>query len=119
MPSSPILAWGWILLAPFCLVLASCGKSPAAGDSRTTAGELHLSIPVTRGGTDDLALDNFQFDGAAVNPNTARVRDLAPGVHEVTADAASIGDWGFAVRDLSSYYGFGERFDRKRPSNPG
>ncbi|HEY4361321.1 MAG TPA: TIM-barrel domain-containing protein [Bryobacteraceae bacterium] len=57
-------------------------------------------------------LDRFLLDGSAVEQKTLQVKTLSPGVHEVTAEAPAIGEWEFAVKDLSNYYGFGERFDR-------
>ena len=66
----------------------------------------------TVGATEDLILDRFAFDGDAVEAKRLQVRTLSAGVHEITADASRIGEWEFAIRDLSNYFGFGERFDR-------
>src|SRR5215469_647340 len=97
-------------LALASLLLAGCGTSHTSSDSAASA-ELKFSIPNTRGATEDLVLDRFLFNGAGLDAKDLTVRTLSPGVHEITAGASSIGEWEFAIRDLSNYYGFGERFD--------
>ncbi len=99
-------------LALFCILLAGCGVTRPQRESQSSPAELKFSLPTTRGTPEDLVLDRFAFDGASVGAKALHVQTLSPGVHEVTADAASIGDWEFAIRDLGNYYGFGERFDR-------
>jgi alpha-D-xyloside xylohydrolase len=62
----------------------------------------------------------FDFHGADGRPDSitldlsapAQVRRLSEGVTEVTAHSPAAGEWAFAIADDSSYYGFGERFDR-------
>src|SRR5580704_7820380 len=96
-------------LVLFCVLLAGCGVMRPQRESQSNPAELKFSIPTTTGGAaEDLVLDLFAFDGASVEPKMLHVQTLSPGVHEVTADAASIGDWEFAIRDLSNYYGLGE-----------
>ena len=101
-------------LALLCAGLAACGFS-RQGNAASTA-ELKFTIPNTRGTTEDLTLDRFLFNGGPVDQKTLQVRTLSPGVHEITAEGPSAqtsgGEWEFAIRDLSNYYGFGERFDR-------
>jgi alpha-D-xyloside xylohydrolase len=74
--------------------------------------QLLFTFPDTSGGRQSLALDGFLFDGRPLANSRLRVRSLSPGVHEVTGEAPTVGEWQFALADLSSYYGFGERFDR-------
>jgi alpha-D-xyloside xylohydrolase len=102
------------LLTLLCVTLAACGLRPQGDAAPHDAGpgELKFTIPNTRGATEDLVLDGFLFDGSAVDRKTLQVKMLSPGVHEITAEAPAIGEWVFAIRDLSNYYGFGERFDR-------
>ncbi|MGZ5154666.1 MAG: hypothetical protein ACXWC5_31990 [Burkholderiales bacterium] len=57
-------------------------------------------------------LDRFLLNGSGVDQKTLPVNTLSPGVHEITAEATAIGEWEFAIRDLSNYCGFGESFDR-------
>ena len=75
------------------------------------AGELRFAFHNTSGQPDSITLDRFLF-GGSVPPQAPQVRKLAPGVAEVTAESPTAGEWSFAVVDDSSYYGFGERFDR-------
>ncbi|MGH9648570.1 MAG: hypothetical protein ACRD4E_17330, partial [Bryobacteraceae bacterium] len=99
-----------VRLAGFvCLSLLGCGPK---NNSRSTVAELHFTIPNTHGSTEDLVLDGFLFDSSAVDQKTLHINTLSPGVHEITAEAPAIGELEFAIRDLSNYYGFGERFDR-------
>ena len=64
-----------------------------------------------KGGLSELLLHGFSFDGDAVTTNKLHLRQLAPGVLEVTSLAYSLGEWQFLVHDQGNYYGFGERFD--------
>ncbi len=91
-----------------CAILAACGTR----DPQSSGPELKFAIPNTRGATEDLTLDRFLLDGNPVEPKTLQVRTISPGVHEVAAEAAQVGEWEFAIKDLSNYYGFGERFSR-------
>src|SRR5579872_2540260 len=91
-----------------CTILAACGTR----DPQPAAAELKLTIPNTRGATEDLLLDRFLLDGNPVDAKTLHSRTISSGVHEVTAEAAQVGEWELAIKDLSNYYGFGERFSR-------
>lgn len=74
------------------------------------AGEVRFAFPGPDGRPDSITLERFQFEGRAP-AGEPRVRQIAPGVTEVTVEAASVGEWSFAVADESAYYGLGERFD--------
>jgi hypothetical protein len=41
-----------------------------------------------------------------------QVRQLAAGITELTVSAPLSGEWSFSVGENSSYFGFGECFDR-------
>jgi hypothetical protein len=98
------------LLAILCMTLAACGVTRLGADPQPgPTSELKFSLTNTRGATEDLVMDRFLFDGSPVETKTLQVRTLSPGVHEITGDAAQIGEWEFAIKDLSNYYGFGER----------
>jgi alpha-D-xyloside xylohydrolase len=84
------------------LLLAACSSY---------AAEIRFSFLGTDGRPDNISLDGFLIDGRAPAA-TPQVRQLAPGVTEVTAASPTAGEWSFAVADDSSYYGFGERYDR-------
>src|SRR5580698_9565710 len=90
-------------IAPILVLLAA--------SSLSFAGELRFSFHGTNGSSDSIALDDFLIDGHP--PATApQIKQIAPGVTEVTAESSAVGVWSFAVADDSSYFGFGERFDR-------
>lgn len=80
--------------------------------AQSRATELQIKLPNSHGGTEDLTLDQFLFNGKPLAAGKLHERQISPGVHEVTAETSSIGEWEFAVVDLSNYFGFGERFDR-------
>jgi len=74
--------------------------------------ELRFAFPGARG-ADSLTLDRFRIDGQpATAANRFQVRQLSAGVNEVTAQSPSAAEWEFDLADQSSYYGFGERYDR-------
>jgi alpha-D-xyloside xylohydrolase len=64
-----------------------------------------------------LELHDFSFEGAPVTTNKLHLKQLAPGVVEITSVAYSVGEWQFLVRDAANYYGLGERFDRLNQSH--
>ncbi|HWB84962.1 MAG TPA: TIM-barrel domain-containing protein [Bryobacteraceae bacterium] len=79
--------------------------------SASFADDLRFSFPRTDGHSDSVALNHFLLDGHAP-PSAPRLRQIAPGVAEVVAESPAVGEWSFSVDDDSSYFGFGERFDR-------
>lgn len=98
-----------IALAALALVLSRIHLKTAAQPGATV---LQFPITNTGGSREDLTLDGFLFNETPLAPDRVHVRSLSPGVHEVTSEASMIGEWEFAVQDVNSYYGFGERFDR-------
>jgi len=58
-----------------------------------------------------LLLHDFDFNGEPVMTDKMHLRQLAPGVVEITSVAWEVGYWRFEVRDAASYFGLGERFD--------
>jgi alpha-D-xyloside xylohydrolase len=79
--------------------------------SSSFASEVGFAFHDTGGRTESITLDRFLFDGRATAA-APQVRTLAPGVTELTLESPAAGSWSFAVADESSYFGFGERFDR-------
>ena len=73
--------------------------------------ELQFPFPGAGGKRDSLLMDRFLLDGKPAADRFA-VRQLSPGVHEITASSETPGLWGFDLHDRGSFYGFGERFDR-------
>jgi len=75
------------------------------------AAEVRFPFHRTDGSADSIVLGDFLVDGRppAGEPH---VRQMAEGVTEVTLDAPASAEWSFTIADNSSYFGFGERFDR-------
>jgi alpha-D-xyloside xylohydrolase len=107
----------WILIAGLAaLVQPAFAQVTAVAPSG--AAELRFRFPNTAGATESVVLDRFLIDGHALGAaNALRVRQLAPGVTEVTAPSPAAADWEFALADNSGCYGFGERFDRLNQAN--
>ncbi|HEV2646835.1 MAG TPA: TIM-barrel domain-containing protein [Acidobacteriaceae bacterium] len=59
----------------------------------------------------ELLVHDFDFNGEPVRTDKIHLRQVAPGVVEITSVAWEVGYWRFHVRDGASYYGLGERFD--------
>ncbi len=96
--------------------------APVAGLVRRDADTVALSLPgetsarstVSASGPRapaDLLIHNFDFNGDPVTTDKIHLRQVAPGVVEITSIAWEVGYWRFSVRDAASYYGLGERFD--------
>jgi alpha-D-xyloside xylohydrolase len=58
-----------------------------------------------------LLVHDFDFNGEPVGTDKVHLRQVAPGVVEITSVAYAVGYWRFQVRDAASYFGLGERFD--------
>jgi alpha-D-xyloside xylohydrolase len=59
----------------------------------------------------ELLVHDFEFNGEPVATDKVHLRQVAPGVVEITSLAYAVGYWRFQVRDAASYFGLGERFD--------
>ena len=100
-----------------CVLAVVAGMAPTAALAEVTVvksgpAELRFTFPGMRG-ADSLTLDRFLLNGQPVTAaNQLQVRQLAAGVNEITAQSSAAGDWEFDLADQSSYYGFGERYDR-------
>ena len=58
-----------------------------------------------------LLVHDFDFNGAPVATDKVHLKQVAPGVVEITSMAWEVGYWRFLVHDAASYFGLGERFD--------
>jgi len=58
-----------------------------------------------------VVVHDFDFNGEPVGTDKVHLRQVAPGVVEITSVAWEVGYWRFNVRDTASYFGLGERFD--------
>jgi alpha-D-xyloside xylohydrolase len=77
-------------------------------DARTVAFAL---AGKTAAGAAEVLLHDFDFNGDPVGTDKVHLRQVAPGVVEITSVAYEVGYWRFYVRDAASYFGLGERFD--------
>ncbi len=89
-------------------------EAPVAGlvrrDGETVAVMLPGGVGVAKAG--ELLLHGFSFNGEVVPTSKLHLRQLAPGVMEITSLAYSVGEWQFSLHDEANIYGLGERFDR-------
>ncbi len=87
-------------------------EAPVAGFVRKDNETLAFALAGSAAGpARDLALHHFDFNGDPVPTSKLHLRELGPGVVEVTSVAYSVGEWQFSLSDRADYYGFGERFN--------
>jgi alpha-D-xyloside xylohydrolase len=76
---------------------------------RRDADTVALTLP---GRADaSLLVHDFDFNGEPVGTDKVHLRQVAPGVVEITSVAYAVGYWRFQVHDSASYFGLGEHFD--------
>src|SRR6185437_10376819 len=75
----------------------------------TVAFTMAGKAPSTAGA--QLLVHDFDFNGDPVTTDKIHLRQVAPGVVEITSVAWEVGYWRFYVHDTASYFGLGERFD--------
>ncbi|ADV84582.1 glycoside hydrolase family 31 protein [Terriglobus saanensis] len=90
--------------------------APVSGFVRQDADNLAFTVPgkVIGHGTDTgpiVLLHDFTFDGNPVATGKLHLRELSPGVLEITSVAYTVGEWEFRVHDTANYYGLGEHFN--------
>jgi len=83
---------------------------PVPGLTKRDADSVALALPGTSAGA-ELLVHDFDFNGEPVTTDKIHLRQVAPGVVEITSVAWEVGFWRFQVRDAASYYGLGEHFD--------
>ena len=95
-------------------------EGPVDGLVRQDADTVALTLVGKAGASDagaagaaaaKLLVHDFDFNGEPVATDKVHLRQVAPGVVEITSVAWEVGYWRFEVRDAASYYGLGERFD--------
>ncbi len=70
------------------------------------------TVALALGGGKTLLLHDFDFNGEPLDTGKLHLRQLAPGVVELTSVAYAVGFWRFRVLDnAAGYYGLGEHFD--------
>jgi alpha-D-xyloside xylohydrolase len=82
---------------------------PVAGLVRRDADTVAFTVPGRPGA--ELLVHDFDFNGDPVTTDKVHLRQVAPGVVEITSVAWEVGYWRFYLRDAASYFGLGERFD--------
>jgi alpha-D-xyloside xylohydrolase len=90
--------------------VARTAEVPVAGLTKRDADSVALTLPGTAAAA-ELVVHDFDFNGEPVTTDKVHLRQVAPGVVEITSVAWEVGYWRFQVRDAASYYGLGERFD--------
>ncbi len=104
------------LLSKFCLLClapialhAQSPEPPISTFTRTSPTTLALTLPTA---STPLLLHDFSFNGDPVPTSKLHLRQLSPGVFELTSIAYTTGNWRFSVADNPpGIYGLGERFD--------
>ena len=105
---------GLLLIA----VIGVSGLRHGAGQAAQTDGlersgnaALTLTLPEKNGASKKLMIYDFEFEGAPVSTDKLHIKQLSPGVFEITSVAYTVGEWRVRVRDDGNYYGLGEHFD--------
>ena len=70
-----------------------------------TAADQKIAVTV------DVLLHDFEFEDNPVATSKLHLKQLAPGVYEITSLAYHVGDWEFRIHDKGSFYGLGEHFN--------
>jgi alpha-D-xyloside xylohydrolase len=85
-------------------------EPPVEGLTRHSADTIAFTVQGKAAAT-ELLIHDFNFNGDPVTTDKVHLRQVAPGVVEITSVAWEVGYWRFYVDDAASYYGMGERFD--------
>jgi alpha-D-xyloside xylohydrolase len=96
--------------------VARAPEAPVDGLIRRDADNVALTLPTKSPAPEgqiapQLLVHDFDFNGQPVPTDKVHLRQLSPGVLEISSLAYTVGYWRFHVRDAASYYGLGERFD--------
>ncbi|MDR3735015.1 MAG: glycoside hydrolase family 31 protein [Acidobacteriaceae bacterium] len=89
----------------------NAGEAAIDQFARTSAATVVMSMTGADGAVVEIALHDFAFEDVPVATTKLHLKQLAPGVYEITSLAYHVGDWGFRIHDNGSYYGLGERFN--------
>ncbi len=102
-----------------CLVLLTAVASWATQEAiiwnqplpPSTVSEIRLEFRTLRGSVDTLRVHGITRNGVPVPSTLLVVRELSPGIHEITSPTSEVADWELSVLDTSPVFGFGERFN--------
>ena len=81
-------------------------EAPLAGFVRVDKNTLGLTLAKQK-----LLLYDFEFNGDTVPTDKLHLRQISPGVFEITSIAYTVGEWHVRIRDAADYYGLGEHSD--------
>ena len=81
-------------------------EMPIPGLTRRDADTVALALPGTSAAA-ELLIHDFDFNGEPVSTDKIHLRQVAPGVVEITSIAWEVGFWRFQVHDAASYFGLG------------
>jgi alpha-D-xyloside xylohydrolase len=85
-------------------------EPPVEGFLRRDRDAIVLTLPSGAAGK-TLVLHDFDFNGEPVDTPKLHLRQLSPGVYELSSLAYTVGYWRFHVTDSAAFYGLGEHFD--------
>jgi alpha-D-xyloside xylohydrolase len=85
-------------------------EGPVTGLAKRNADTVAFALPGKAAGA-ELLIHGFDFNGEPLTTDKVHLRQVAPGVVEITSVAWEVGYWRFSVHDAASYFGLGERFD--------
>jgi alpha-D-xyloside xylohydrolase len=102
--------------APAQAPAARTAEAPVEGLVRRDPNTVALTLPGKHMGPGidagpELLVGDFEFEGSTVPTSKVHLKQLSPGVFEVSSVAYMVGYWRFRVRDAGNYYGLGEHFD--------
>jgi alpha-D-xyloside xylohydrolase len=88
-------------------------EGPVVGLARRDADTIAFTAPgkSADAAAAELLVHDFDFNGDPVTTDKIHLRQVTPGVVEITSVAWEVGYWRFYVHDSASYFGLGERFD--------
>ncbi len=87
-------------------------EPPVDGFVRKDADTITLALGKDALGKDHtLTLHDVDFNGDPVDTAKLHLRQLSPGVYELSSLAWTVGYWHLTLDDQASYFGMGERFD--------
>jgi len=89
------------------------GEAAIDSFARTDAESVDMTIPAAGDAAAvDVLLHDFSFEDAPVATSKLHLKQLSPGVYEITSLAYHVGDWEFHIHEREgSYYGLGEHFN--------
>ncbi|ADW70650.1 TIM-barrel domain-containing protein [Granulicella tundricola] len=96
-------------LCTILLLTVSLAHAQNPPQTLTATSEDTITLALT---PTPLPLHDFTFNGDPVPTSKLHLKQLSPGIFEITSTAYAVGDWHFAVADAPiGVYGLGERFD--------